>query len=273
MKLTVLGSAAAEAWPGLFCTCDACREARRRGGRNLRRRTAYRVNADTLVDFGPDINWQCHAFGIDLCDIRRILFTHSHSDHLDPVELQWRRRGYSLSQGELDLYGNAHVFERIRCGCQFPLDQLSINPHLIEPGTAFVTGPFTVMPVLAQHASNGERALNFILRDERVGLLIGNDTGWWGEETWQQVAGQRLDAAIVECTYLHKDAQARSHHLGAEAAVAFRDRLVELDALRPDALTVVNHFSHNGMTLHEELCEWFAPHGMQVAYDGMTIEV
>jgi phosphoribosyl 1,2-cyclic phosphate phosphodiesterase len=36
---------------------------------------------------------------------------------------------------------------------------------------------------------------------------------------------------------------------------------------------VVNHFSHHGQTLHEELCAWFAPHGIQVGYDGMVIDV
>ena len=70
MKVTFLGSAAAEGWPALFCVCEACREARRRGGPNLRRRTCYLINADTLVDFGPDIAWQCTEFGIDLADIR-----------------------------------------------------------------------------------------------------------------------------------------------------------------------------------------------------------
>jgi phosphoribosyl 1,2-cyclic phosphate phosphodiesterase len=273
MKLTILGSAAAEAWPALFCSCSACREAARRGGRDVRRRTAYLVNDDTLVDFGPDINWQCRAFGVDLCRIRRILFTHSHHDHLAPTELQWRRRGFSAVEGELELFGNRHVFERLEREGLFPLDQLALKAHVLEPGHDVVTGPFTVTPLLAQHAGNGETALNFVLRDGRVGLLIGNDTGWWVEATWRLVAGRQLDAAIIECTYLHKDPQYRSSHLGAEASVAFRDRLVESGALRAGGIAVVNHFSHNGQTLHNELCAWFAPHGIHVAFDGMTLEL
>ncbi|NLF18874.1 MAG: MBL fold metallo-hydrolase, partial [Lentisphaerae bacterium] len=271
--ITVLGSAAAEAWPALFCTCEACREARRRGGRNLRRRTAYRIDCETLIDFGPDIHWQSHAFGIDMADIRRILITHSHSDHLDTVELQWRRKGFSRIGEPLEVFANAHVFDRIARETGLTLDQIAIVGHTLEPGREVVTGPYTVTPLRAQHASPDEAALNFILHDGRVGALIGNDTGWWAEETWQQTAGRRLDAAIIECTYLHKDAQHRQGHLGAEAAVAFRDRLIELEAIRPDARVVVNHFSHNGMTLHEELSDWFAPHGIEVAYDGMTLEL
>ena len=38
MKLQFLGSAAAEGWPAMFCECPACKEAARRGGRDLRLR-------------------------------------------------------------------------------------------------------------------------------------------------------------------------------------------------------------------------------------------
>jgi len=273
MKLTILGSAAAEAWPALFCTCGACREAARRGGRNLRRRTAYLVNDDTLVDFGPDIHWQCQAFGVDLCRVRRILFTHSHHDHLAPVELQWRRRGFSVVGERLDVLGNRHVLERLAREGQFPLQDLAIDYRELNPGQDVVAGPFSVTPLKAQHAGEAETALNYVLHDGRSGLLIANDTGWWPEDTWQRVAGRQLQAAVIECTYLHKDPQQRSHHLGVEAAVAFRDRLLELGALHPDGLAVVNHFSHNGLTLHEELCAWFEPRGIQVGYDGMVVTV
>ena len=48
---------------------------------------------------------------------------------------------------------------------------------------------------------------------------------------------------------------------------------MELGALRPTGLAVVNHFSHNGLNLHEELCDGFAPYGIQVGYDGLVLDV
>ena len=41
MKITYYGTAAAEAWPGVFCRCDACERARAAGGR---RTTGGRYN-------------------------------------------------------------------------------------------------------------------------------------------------------------------------------------------------------------------------------------
>ena len=38
MKLQYLGTAAAEGWPALFCTCDNCARARAAGGKNIRTR-------------------------------------------------------------------------------------------------------------------------------------------------------------------------------------------------------------------------------------------
>jgi phosphoribosyl 1,2-cyclic phosphate phosphodiesterase len=50
MKLLFLGTAAAEGFPGLFCNCASCREARALGGKNLRMRSSLLINEDLLID-------------------------------------------------------------------------------------------------------------------------------------------------------------------------------------------------------------------------------
>lgn len=39
MKITYYGTAAGEAWPGVFCRCELCEKARALGGRNIRTRS------------------------------------------------------------------------------------------------------------------------------------------------------------------------------------------------------------------------------------------
>ena len=65
----------------------------------------------------------------------------------------------------------------------------------------------------------------------------------------------------------------RSGHLGANVAVEFRDKLRELGAITDRTPVFVNHFSHNGKCLHKDLCKFFKPHGINVAYDGLTISL
>ena len=65
----------------------------------------------------------------------------------------------------------------------------------------------------------------------------------------------------------------REGHMGADTSIAFRRRLVDMGCLAPEAPAVVNHFSHNCGALHGDLVDYFTPHGIAVAYDGLTLEV
>ena len=53
MKIRYLGTAAAEGWPALFCSCPICTKARAQGGKNLRTRTQAILDGELLLDFPP----------------------------------------------------------------------------------------------------------------------------------------------------------------------------------------------------------------------------
>ena len=54
MKILYMGTAAAEGWPALFCSCPICTQARDHGGKNLRTRTQALLDGSLLIDFPPD---------------------------------------------------------------------------------------------------------------------------------------------------------------------------------------------------------------------------
>lgn len=89
MELMYLGSAAAEGWPALFCECDACKEAARRGGRDIRMRTGSLLDGDILIDFTPDLMAQKQRFGLDLSGVRHCFLTHTHEDHFEARNILW----------------------------------------------------------------------------------------------------------------------------------------------------------------------------------------
>ena len=93
MKLLICGSAAAEAVPGLFCTCPLCLKALKEGGKDIRSRTAYQLGKKIRIDFGPDTFYHMVKFGLRLDLLTDLIFTHSHRDHFNPGELENRRRG------------------------------------------------------------------------------------------------------------------------------------------------------------------------------------
>ena len=54
MRIQILGTAAYERIPALFCTCTTCRYAREHGGKEIRTQAQTLINEDLLVDFGQE---------------------------------------------------------------------------------------------------------------------------------------------------------------------------------------------------------------------------
>ena len=94
MELLILGSAAAEGIPALFCRCPLCRRAQALGGRDLRARCGALVNGHILVDLPPDIYHAKLCYGLDLAAVDVLLNTHAHADHFAPAELAMRSSRY-----------------------------------------------------------------------------------------------------------------------------------------------------------------------------------
>lgn len=279
MKLLFLGSSASESIPALWCECPNCRRAAELGGRNIRRRTSYLVNGATLVDFGPDANWQMKEFKVDPAAIERLLVTHSHIDHFNPVELLWRGGGFSISGRRIAFIANRAVVDSLDACRKRNLpdcssDALGLDVTVPEPGRPFRSGGLEILPVRASHAPE-ECALNYVLTAaDGSRLLIANDTGWWSEESWELLRGMRLDIAVIEISMGIRMpyAEERGFHLGARAAIAFRDRLAELGAVTASTQVAVTHISHHVGATHDELEAYFRPYGMEVGFDGMTLE-
>ena len=54
MKITYLGTGAAEGIPALFCRCKYCNGVRERGGREVRSRSQIFIDGELSIDFPPD---------------------------------------------------------------------------------------------------------------------------------------------------------------------------------------------------------------------------
>lgn len=50
MKLTLLGTGAGEGYPGFWCECTNCTEARKLGGKNIRGNGCAMLDQDVLID-------------------------------------------------------------------------------------------------------------------------------------------------------------------------------------------------------------------------------
>ena len=57
------GTSAAEGIPSPFCSCYLCRNAREKGGKDIRKRTMFRINDAIVIDLGADSHTQAAEYG------------------------------------------------------------------------------------------------------------------------------------------------------------------------------------------------------------------
>lgn len=281
MFLKVLGSAAAEGWPAVFCACEPCQEARRRGGKNLRRRTSYQLGDSIHVDFGPDSYGSMLTFGLDYSRLRHLLVSHSHGDHWFPEELRLRREGYAYGlQEPLTVHGSDRIGKELTAlGDDY--GQLRVQFHEAIPYEwVQLDDHVSACAVPASHA-DGELALNYLFNCDGRVLVIGNDTGWWIPEVWDFLQTLKLHLVIMDCTAGPKGTGPRdpssswvgTHHLNCEWVVEVRDELARRGALADDHTFIANHFSHNGGWMHEDFEDFFVPKKILVGFDGLCVEI
>jgi phosphoribosyl 1,2-cyclic phosphate phosphodiesterase len=270
MEILFCGTAAAEGWPALFCACAACRMARERGGKEIRSRAAYMLGERVRVDFGPDSNLHQQKYSLAYERLEHLIVTHSHDDHWFPTDIAYRRAGFSaVPETPLHVWGNAKVEQRFTAAFGDDWSKFKIEFHRIAAWQTIDLGAgLTATPVLAAH-DRSEECVNYRLEvDGRAGLL-GHDTGWYDEPTWDFLSGKPLDLLVLDCTHGIED-HARNH-LGGSTIMQMRDAFSMRSALKADARVVVTHFSHNGGQLHDALERFFNPHGITVAYDGLRL--
>ncbi|MBR6554411.1 MAG: hypothetical protein IKT91_07365 [Clostridia bacterium] len=277
MKLTYLGTAAAEGWPALFCRCEYCKKALERGGKNLRTRSQAMVNDDLLIDFPADSFSHMQQNGLNFSAVKTLLITHSHMDHFSPTDLHLRSTSYyahDLSTPNLTLYGNERVMkllERERITREEEPNDTGISAVEIQAYKPFTAGKYRVTALPAFHAMN-EKAFVYLIEDGEKTLLYLHDTGELFDEVYEYLAANKVRADLIsyDCTYVALPSG--GGHMGLDSCPKVRARLEAIGVSDANTISVVNHFSHNGKLIHDELVPAAKEIGFLTSYDGMVVE-
>jgi phosphoribosyl 1,2-cyclic phosphate phosphodiesterase len=278
-----LGTAASEGIPALFCQCELCMEAKRRGGKNIRTRTSMIIGEKFKIDFPPDSYLHMQKYGLDLGKLDYILISHNHSDHFDVEELaNYRKYTAYLSRTEpLRIFLNQSGYEHLLNSEEFKNVE-EMNPIefiILEPFRRYETEELYFTPVLVQHAVNQQCFNFFIEMKSGKNIFYGMDAKVYPESTLEFLKKCKLDVCICDATHLYEPC---TTHMYYYDVVAFHKFLCENSILKQDSIFIVNHFSHNGnketdggnlLLLHEKLEELYDKLGMKVAFDGMEIEI
>lgn len=274
MKIKFLGTAAAEAFPAMFCDCENCRTARRLGGRNIRSRTQSLVDNSLLIDFPADTYYHFEKYEISSLDIENCLITHIHSDHFYTPEFECSLNGCSHPPKDwhgITVWGSVDLkkpFEKI-----LETNSGFFAYNEIKPFVPVAVGAYTVTPLKANHGT--ENPFIYIIQRDSKALLYAHDTGTLPEESEKYIAdsGIKFDLVSVDCTEGALDAVPYEGHMCLGMNIRFRDLLLSLKAADNSTVFVLNHFSHNGENaVYDNFKTIAEKQGFTVAYDGLEIE-
>ena len=255
-KLIVLGSGTSVGVPALGCECPVCTS---RTARNQRTRCAVIAGlpeGNLLIDTPPDLRTQLLRERIGL--VHAVAYTHEHADHLfglDDLRLFPFHLGHPVP-----LYCEPAVEASIRRAYAYAFDPTPAT----HPGAApqidirsIGTEPFDVLgkrivPIRLEHGP----------RFQVLGFRIGNvayctDTSGVPERSWALLDG--VEVLIIDAL------RHRPHptHLSLDQAI----EVVRRVGARRGIFTHLSHdFDHD--RTNAEL-----PRGMELAYDGMEIEL
>lgn len=270
MKLTYFGTSAAEGFPAVFCNCKFCNEARRLGGKNIRTRSQSMVNDDLLIDFPQDSYSHFLSNGIEAHRIKLLLFTHAHQDHqyIDDLKLRYGAFAHDMENDCLKIVAGGKAYENLTSVSIAHTEILKISPYetIGEAG-------YRITALPARHAPNSG-ALIYIIEGEKS-ILYAHDTGFLYEETIDFIRdkGYVFDLVSLDCTNVDIPISDEGNHMGIPNNIRLVGKLRECGAITDKTKIIINHFSHNGAPLHEQLCERVRKEGYTVAYDGMSVTV
>lgn len=263
MKIRILGTAAAEAWPAIFCNCDTCKKVREVKGKNIRSRSSILIDETLMIDGSFDNFMHSLQNGVDFRKIKNVFFTHNHTDH-------FLKNDYlDAFTSDLCIYGNEDVINSLLTYKDKPEVYTGIN--VINPYETVKTNDnHVVSTVKAEHSPDLTNQLNYIIKGDKTIAYLTDSGLYRDEKTWDYLKDFKFDAVISECTCGWLDFEPYYHQTFAGVLKA-RERFISMGCINENTPYYITHFSHNAKLLYEEMVEKAKPYNIEVCYDGMDI--
>ncbi len=252
MKLTVLGCGTSTGVPVIGCHCTVCASD---DSRNRRTRSSLLVHThgkNILIDTSTDLRTQALANSVERVDA--VLFTHPHADHIHGID---DLRSFNMVQKDaIPCYGNPFTIGRIKTMFDYIFSDDGMDGWKPNLTASEVSGPFEAA---------GEKVIPIDIYHGKA-----------------QILGYRIGKAayVTDCSSI----PAGSIRLldGIEVLVigALRhrphpthftiDQAVEVAQMLKPKKTLLTHLGHG---LDYERDNRLLPKGVELAYDGMTIDL
>lgn len=253
MKVTFLGTGTSQGIPVIGCQCPVCQST---NSKDTRLRSSVFIETDSanlVIDTGPDFRQQMLNNKIRKVDA--VLFTHGHKDHTAGFD-DIRAFNY-ITRKAMDVYADKRVEEVLKRDFFYCFDDFKypgvpdLDLHIFDNENFYVNEQL-IVPVSVLHYKLP--VFGFRVND----FTYITDANSIAEEEKEKIRGSKV---------LVLNALRRESHISHFTLDEAVDMAQELGVEQ----TYLTHLSHQ-MGLHDEVDNEL-PAGVNIAYDGLTIEL
>ena len=200
-----------------------------------RRNSSFLVNGELLIDPGPVVLNAIQAFGAEISKIKYIINTHPHQDHYNDVTVE-----KLLSLG-------AEIKE-------------------IDCGETKAVGKYQITALKANHSIP---AKHYLIDDGEKCIFYGLDGSWLQYDEFQALMQIKPQLAVLDATV--------GFGYGKYSTIEHNNLRMVIDIKKllegyVDRF-VISHLSKTMHTDHKTVCENMSDYGIEVAFDGLKIEI
>lgn len=299
MKLTFLGTSAGESYPALWCHCPNCEYARIHGGRNLRQNSCAFLDDDVMIDLSSHAFHSALRYGVDITRMRYLFVTHDHRDHFDSQHLIWR--GLPFEDGgmrpitqpfdmevsirqmgarhtpvpHLDMYGHESILTALEQNPRFHSKGMekdyALSFHPMSRGETVTLQDLSVTALVSHHGVPGS-VMNYIFTRNGRTLLYALDCGGYDEDMLDILRSCRFDCVVLEGTFGHMPVEF-SMHQNKEKNLRMWKFFSDNHLWAGKPRMILSHMAPHWTPPHDLYEKEMAAYGIEVAYDGLTIQV
>ena len=200
-----------------------------------RRNSSALINRELLIDPGPCVPEALDTFGVDKSAIKYVIKTHDHYDHYNEDTLKM------LTDGGAEFYD-------------------------LSAGGVFNIGGYEVTALKGNHTFP---VVHFIISDGEKKLFYGLDGAWLMYEEYSTIKRMGIDYAVFDATVGFSSGDFRIfEHNDLNMVIEMKHTLA-----RHIKRFAISHMAKGLHTGHAELAAAMAEHSVEVAKDGVEVEI